>query len=154
MRCIGLRLLNCRLWQTAWLALVLMPTAAMSHCAAADQSAGNGQHPILAASADRLHDSLRIDGDCDRENPRLSTAHRRLSGAGCPSGDQGVGVVPKAAWPAGKSHVSRRGGERWPVASLGSIAALPPRLTASVSPMPKSSSVLSAEYALLRRLEL
>jgi len=60
----------------------------------------------------------------------------------------------KAALPAGKSHASRRSGERWPVASLGTFAAIPPGRVASAGPMPKTPSILSAEYALLRRLEL
>jgi len=146
--------LNCLLWQAAWLAVVLMPPAAVSRCAAADQSEGNGQQQVLAASAGRLHDApTMVDEECRRKDSRLSTLLRQLGGDGCSSTGEGVRVVLKAAWPSGKSHVSRRGGARWGVASWGSLAATR-WLTASAGPVPKASSVLSAEHALLRRLEL
>lgn len=153
MRCLGLRPLNCRLWQAAWLAVVLMPLAILSLCAAADQSVGNGQQQVLAASLDRLHDAPGIDGDCHGENPRLSRALRQFAGFGCSSTGGGVGVALKAAWPLGKSHVLRRGGERWLVIALGRDRAMP------LGSMPSAKRIispgsLSAEYALLRRLEL
>jgi len=146
--------LNCRFWQPAWLAVVLVPLAALSRCAAADQSAGNGQQQVLAASADRQHDSSSIDGGRYREASSLSPMPRQLGGVGYCSTKGEVGVVLKAAWPSGKFHASRRGGERRLVASLGCFAAMPAGLMASAGPMPTSLSVLSAEYALLRRLEL
>jgi len=154
MRCIGLRLLNCRFWQPAWLAVVLMPLAALSCCAAADQLRGDGEQHILAASADRLHGSPRAGRDIDRENLRPSTAQRQFGSFDRSSPGEGVGVVLKAAWPAGKSHLPRRGGQRWPVASLGGFVAMPPWSVSSASSMSMVSSVLAAEYALLRRLEL
>ena len=153
MRCLGLRLLNCRLWQPAWLAVVLIPLAIPSRGATADQTVGQEQQWTLAA-ADRLHDSPRSDGDGHRESPRVSTACWQYSRVGRSSAEGGVGVVVKAAWPPGKSHLPRRGGERWTVASLGSFAAMSPGLVASAGPMPKAPSALPAEYALLRRLEL
>ena len=152
MRCIGLRLLNCRFWQPARLAVALVPLAVLSCCAAAGQWLGDGEQQILAA--DRAHNPSSVGGHSDRELTRPSTTLRHSGGIGSSSTEREVGVVLKAAWPPSKSHVSRRGGERWGVVSRGSLAAMPPGLMASAGPMSKGPSVLSAEYALLRRLEL
>jgi len=155
MRSFGLFALNRRLWQPAWLAVVLSPLVVLSCCAAADQSPGDLQErQSLAESINRPQRLQRIGGDGDYMNPHYSTVCRQFGGLGRPLDDDGARVVPKAAWPLGKSHVSRRDGERRPVASLGSFAAMPRGLMASAGPMPKTPSVLSAEYALLRRLEL
>lgn len=149
MRCIGRRLSHYRLW----LAVVLIPLAIPPLCAAAEHSVGNGQQ-VLAALPARAHDSSGIDRDGERENPRIATAQRPLGGAGCCSAHGGAGVALKAAWRAGKSHVSRRGAERCAVTSYGHFAAVPLRLMISTGPRTSSPGLLSAEYALLRRLEL
>jgi len=153
MCCIGLRLLNCRL-AAGWLAVVLIPLAAPSYCAAADQLPGDAQdHQILAKATEGLYSSQRVGENSHCEN-LLPTAQRQFGGVDRSSPGEGVGVVLKAAWPAGKSHLPRRGGQRRPVASLGGFVAMPPWPVSSASSTSTAPSVLAAEYALLRRLEL
>ncbi len=133
--------------------MVFVPLAALPCCAVADQLSGDGEQHILALSANGLHDRPGSGGADQGENPGFPPAHRPFGGVGPSSTDQGPGVILKAAWPPSKFHVSRRCEERRFVASLASFVAVPSGSAAS-NPMSKASSVLSAEYALLRRLEL
>lgn len=152
MRCIGQCLVKRRFWQSTWLAAVLLQSGVLSCCAAADPLPGDGEQQIL--SAERLHGLPRADGDNHREDPGSSSAYRWFDVVGCSQAGEGIGVVLKGAWPPRKLHLRRRGGERWLAMSLDSFVAVPPGWVLSASSVPRAPGILSAEYALLRRLEL
>jgi hypothetical protein len=136
-----------RLLQPMRLAVVFMPLALVACCALAVHALGGIQQSSVQMTAITQHDDYRTS--------LLSTAGLKAVIASTDTVDRPINCVYKAAWPVGKSQLTRRIAERWSPGFSVSLRAFSfePSLVAEPT-MLMVFDASSPEYLTLRQLRL